>query len=222
MTMRKIQSILILVISTLLLPLFLSPKSFSFSVPEEIQVHDQWCWAASSWSVLKYYGTVAAQTQCDIANWAMTRNDCCDPANFSWPNYCNWWTYTWGPNNGHDVPGGSVQGILTQWGVSSNRVVSALSWTASCTELDQKRPFIIRWGWTRGGGHFLVGYGYDQNGQFLDIMDPWPGHGYMRALYSSVVNASDHTWTSTLQITTPAPQGGNPILPPTSPVLRVN
>ena len=49
-----------------------------------------------------------------------------------------------------------------------------------------------------------MGYGYDESGH-LDYMDPWPGHGYTRSLYSWVVSASNHDWTHTLQITTNPP-----------------
>jgi PKD repeat protein len=64
----------------------------------------------------------------------------------------------------------------------------------------------MRFGWTTGGGHFLVGYGYDQNGAYLDYMDPWPGRGDTKSLYSWVVHASDHDWTHTLQFTTNVPR----------------
>jgi hypothetical protein len=30
-------------------------------------------------------------------------------------------------------------------------------------------------------------------------MDPWPGNGYTKKLYSTVVSAWDHTWTDSLQ-----------------------
>jgi hypothetical protein len=61
----------------------------------------------------------------------------------------------------------------------------------------------MRFGWTSGGGHFLDGYGYDLNGQYLDYMDPWPGNGYTKSLYTWVASAADHTWTHSLQITSP-------------------
>ena len=63
----------------------------------------------------------------------------------------------------------------------------------------------MRFGWTSGGGHFLDGFGHDNNGQYLHYMDPWPGNGYTLSLYSWVVSASNHNWTDTLEITTTLP-----------------
>ncbi len=63
----------------------------------------------------------------------------------------------------------------------------------------------MRFGWTSGGGHFLDGFGYDNDGQYLHYMDPWPGNGYTLSLYSWVVSSSNHNWTHTLQVTTNLP-----------------
>ncbi|MCM2356851.1 MAG: PKD domain-containing protein [Geobacteraceae bacterium] len=194
-----------------IMPIYLSallglvhvPSVFSIdihlSVPEKIQEHDQWCWAGSSQAMLEYYGTVVAQ--CDIANWAWGRSDCCGNGIFYWANTsCNWWNYMWGPNNDHDVPGGSLQGILTHWGVNTNALASALSQTTCVAEINSGRPFLMRFGWPSGGGHFLVGDGYELDGQNLWYMDPWPGNGDTLQPYSWVVYAPDHhTWTSTLK-----------------------
>jgi hypothetical protein len=61
------------------------------------------------------------------------------------------------------------------------------------------RPFVIRYGWTNGGGHIMVGRGYQTyNGvNYLYIMDPWPGEGMTYRTYNSAVHASDHRCTHT-------------------------
>jgi hypothetical protein len=162
--------------------------------PETIQEHSQWCWAGSSQAVLDHYGTYVEQ--CEIANWAWGRTDCCGNTDFYWDNTdCNNWNYMFGTS-------GSLQSILTNWGVNSNAIYTYLDQSVAVSEIDAGRPFVMRFGWTSGGGHFLVGYGYYQSGDYLDYMDPWIGNGYTQSLYSWVESASDHTWTHTLQITT--------------------
>lgn len=199
---RTIRGILVTFISAFLIGLTPLPAATDtiLNVPQKAQEHDQWCWAGTAQAVLEYYGVVI--DQCALANWAWGRSDCCGNQTFSWSNTaCNWWNYMYGSYNGHDVPGGTLQGILTNWGVQSNAIAAALSKTTAVAEIDAQRPFVMRFGWTTGGGHFLDGYGYDLNGQYIDYMDPWPGNGYTKSLYSWVVSASDHQWTHTLQIT---------------------
>jgi hypothetical protein len=172
-------------------------------VPERIQEHSQWCWAGTSQAVLEYYGPVV--NQCDIANWAWSRSDCCGNSTFNWSHACNQPNYMYGTS-------GSLQGILAHWGVNSNASATYLSKPTVVSQLDAGRPFVMRFGWTSGGGHFLDGYGYVQNGDFLDYMDPWIGNGYTRSSYDWVVSAADHNWTHTLQITTDCPEPGLPVL----------
>lgn len=168
--------------------------SVSIAVPERAQEHSEWCWAGSSKAVLDYYGT--SITQCTIANWAWSRSDCCGNTDFNWSHSCNQPNYMYGTS-------GSLQGILSHWGVNSTARSNVLSWSEAQSEINAKRPYVMRFGWTNGGGHFLDGYGYDTTSPgYVNYMDPWPGHGYTKALYSSTVSASDHTWTHTLQITT--------------------
>jgi hypothetical protein len=165
----------------------------TIAVPNTPQEHSQWCWAGTSDAVLAYYEHVVGQGA--IANWAWGRSDCDGNTEFDWNNTCN------RPNDMYGTSG-SLQGILSHWGVTSNARAYALSQTTCVDEINAGRPFVMRFGWTKGGGHFLDGYGYDQDGIYLDYMDPWPGHGYTKSLYDWVVSASDHRWTHSLQITT--------------------
>ena len=175
--------------------------------PLRSQEHSQWCWAGSSQAVLSYFGTTV--DQCVIANYASGRSDCCGSYGFDDSHPCNnpnnMWGYSyWG------VPDGSLRGILAHWGVTSDVRYSSISAAAVIAEIGNGRPFVMRFGWTGGGGHFLDGYGQEQDATYLDYMDPWPGNGYTKSLYSWVVSAADHQWTHTLQITTPAAAPGAP------------
>jgi PKD repeat protein len=184
-----------------LLSVFLGPNCFAdniLSVPEIAQEHSQWCWVGSSQAVLAYYNSTNYPTQCEIANWAWGFNDCCGDPVFDSNSACNQANYMWG--------NGSLQAILTNWGVNSHVVQSFLAEDTARSELDAGRPFVIFFAWTDGGGHFLDGRGI--SGDYLYYMDPWPGNGYTISTYSWVVSASDHTWEDSLQITTtPAASG---------------
>ena len=189
----------------LFLLLLISTTAFSqyLRVPETIQEYSQWCWAGSSSCVLKYYGKNISQ--CTIAEYTRV--------NATWHNFgsvnccvsatqgCNYWNYNWGH-------AGSILDILHNWGVNSYGLTAALTTTQIQTEMANQRPFIFRWGWYSGGGHFLVGHGYTASGSQMYYMNPWFGEGFHVASYSWIVDDSiTHVWTSTNIITT------NPALP---------
>lgn len=163
----------------------------TLAVPECIQEYSNWCWAGSSQSVLDYYGQYPSQ--CEIANYAWSTSKCCTGST-------NFYDRVKGCNKANWLYGndGSIQGILANWGVDSTAGEYYLSWTECVTELDNGYPFVMRFGWTSGGGHFLVPYGYITSGSYLKYMDPWPGEGYTTSLYTYVVSSTDHDWTHTL------------------------
>lgn len=166
-------------------------------VPETIQEQDQWCWAGSSSCVLKYYGlnisqcTIAEYTR-QVATWHNFGNvNCCVDPNQG----CNYWNYNWGCL-------GSIEDILHNWGVYNYGVESVLGIPMCQVEINAGHPFIFRWGWTGGGGHFLVGHGVDVNNSMLYYMDPWFNEGLHIASYGWVVQNSEHTWTHTNRMST--------------------
>lgn len=163
----------------------------TLAVPECFQQYSYWCWAGTSQAVLYYYGQYPSQ--CVIANFAWSTSKCCTGStNFNDKvQGCNKSNFLYGGD-------GSIDAIMANWGVDSVGMDVPLTWTASVTELDNGYPFFMRWGWTSGGGHFLVPYGYITTGSYLKYMDPWPGEGYTTSLFTYVVSASDHDWTHTL------------------------
>ncbi len=160
------------------------------AVPEVFQEQTQWCWAGVSRAVLLYYGSDVAE--CTIAEYTRTvatwhdfgSVDCCvDPS-----QGCNYWNYNAGVT-------GSIQDILTHWGVSNSGRLRALTQAEVGSEVSAWRPFIIRWAWSSGGGHFVVGHGIE--GDDLYYMNPWFGEGLKVGTYSWVVSGDSHTWTHT-------------------------
>jgi hypothetical protein len=187
-------------------------QSQILNVGEFIQEQDQWCWAGSSACVLDYYCTPTEQ--CTIAEYTRQvatwhnfgTTDCCVNPNLG----CNYWNYNWG------YPG-SIQDILIHFaGISNPGMWTYLTPSEIHTRLGGNRPFIFRWGWTSGGGHFLVGHGLVNMDMYY--MNPWFGEGLTISDYDWVVSSADHTWTHTNDITTPSPRP-YPVLSLTGPSL---
>jgi hypothetical protein len=164
------------------------------------QEQDQWCWAGVSGCVLQYYCTPISQ--CNIAEYTRTvatwhnfgTTNCCVNASLG----CNYWNYNWG------YPG-SIQDILIHFASIQNPGVGSFLSQANVTnQVTNNCPFVIRWGWTTGGGHFLVGHGLIETTMYY--MDPWFGEGLKIADYDWVVSGDDHTWTHTNKVTTPSPR----------------
>ncbi len=170
------------------------------NVTEMEQEQTQWCWAGTSACILDYYCTTTPQ--CNIAEYTRTvatwhnfgTTNCCVNPSLG----CNYWNYNWG------YPG-SIQDILIHFASIQNYGYGSYLSTSSITnEIQANRPFVIRWGWTSGGGHFLTGHGLI--GTDMYYMDPWYGEGLHIADYSWVVSGVDHTWTHTNILTTSSPR----------------
>lgn len=161
-------------------------------VPLRFQEQTNWCWAATSQGILNYFGN--NPTQCQIVNWALSRSDCCRTPLPAGCNVANSLYAT--PSNG------SIQGILQNFGlIASTGQASVLNATTTITEMNAGHPFVMRWGWTAGGGHFLTTKGFigSNNNGLMHINDPWNGERVM--VYDAVVSDPTHQWTHTLRIT---------------------
>ena len=163
----------------------------TLSVPLTTQEHSQWCWSASSKAILSYYWA-NYPSQCQIVNWAYGLNYACGNTTFDWNSPANQPNAMYGSS-------GSVQNILANWSVPNTAINNYLSWNTVVSDINANRPFVIRYGWTGGGGHIMVGRGYETyNGvNYVYIMNPWPGEGQTWRTYASAVSASDHRWTHT-------------------------
>ena len=165
-------------------------------VNEVIQEQSEWCWAGVSKCILDYYGNVIEQ--CEIVEYTRTvatwhdfgdTNCCNDPY-----QGCNYWNYNYGTN-------GSILNILNYFGNINNYGSSmAMSEPDIQTEFENGRPFVIRWAWDTGGGHFVVGYGKEN--QMIYYMNPWYGEGMKMASYDWMVDGGTHKWTHTNILTT--------------------
>lgn len=163
----------------------------NLNIPVNIQEKDQWCWSACSKSILTHYGI--NKTQCEIAEYARSTSNC---TSYGTSNCCS------NPNLGCNQPNylygcnGSIYSILNNYAniqtINSN---SSLTLAQITTQIGLNRPFVVRWGWYSGGGHFVVGYGV--NGNIVNYMNPWFNEGAHISTYTWLVDDGIHTWTHT-------------------------
>lgn len=162
----------------------------TLAVPQVNQLpQDNWCWAASSQAVLSFTGN--APGMCSIADWARQKNawgndDCCTNGT---GGICNQ------PNNMFGSAG-SIENILSQYKADSERFGRSLNLKEVKDFIDDDSPIIVRWGWTAGGGHFVVLRGY--TGGNMDIMNPWDGP--QTFTHSDLTSTTARTWTHTLVV----------------------
>lgn len=106
----------------------------------ETQQESQWCWSAVSVSVLRFYQSSSALTQCGLANLEFGTDVCC--AN---PSACN--------------VDHTLDTALAQVGHLNDMVFAPLSFQETDNEINSRRPLGCRIGWFGGGGHFVVIHG---------------------------------------------------------------
>lgn len=178
----------ILIITALIFNLMMQAQVLN--VGENIQEQSNWCWAATSKTILDYYGI--KKNQCEITEYArqviiwtnLGSANCCDNP-------------TLGCNNTNNLRGtsGNIEDFLTHFRVRNYIKAAALSLNASNSEINVGRPFTAGWRWYSGGGHFVVVYGVVGND--LYYMNPGFGEAFHISRYNWFPNDGVHTWTHT-------------------------
>jgi hypothetical protein len=154
------------------------------NVRQHYQEQDQWCWSASSQAILEYYRTIKTQTA--IAQYGTDGQ--------------NIWNWLWGSSTNPTRNG--IDLILVYFAkLATTPYSNSLLESAVKTQIDARKPFVVRWGWDSGGGHFVVARGLMGDNMYL--MDPW--NGPTINTYSWVCQGSSHTWTHTLTMNTNPP-----------------
>lgn len=157
-------------------------------IEETIQRKDQWCWSGCSTPMLNYYGESVSQGE--IVEYAYG-----DSAINQW----NWLVgHSAVQYQGKTYYPHGINEIMDNWNTDNEVHYSSLSQSQWKSEVDAGNPFVIRWGWDAGGGHFVVGMGYLSNGNY-QVMDPWFGCGYTVQSYNWVATAKGKgNWTHSL------------------------
>lgn len=189
-------------LAALLLALAPPLEARVLNVKQCYQEMNQWCWAGSSQAILGFYRNHSTQTQ--IAAYGS--------------DGLNNWNWLWGETSNPTRRG--IDLILNNFAqIATNAFDRCLTKTESQTEIDASRPFVVRWGWDSGGGHFVVARGMDNDTVYL--MDPWPASGPTVNSYDWVVRGGTHTWTHTLGMqNAPRPIPGTEAVPVTALLLQ--
>lgn len=132
-------------------------KRLDFAMQHQQQT--QWCWAATSVSVAKYYRSWSTWTQCAMVNAEKGQSTCC----------------TNGSSDACNQPH-VLNAPLSRAEVLDHMVSATVTYAELQTEIAAGRPVAWRIGWSGGGGHFAVIEGYRVlGGQWVAIDDPWYG-----------------------------------------------
>ncbi len=147
----------------------------------QAQTETNWCWAATSTSVSHFYWFLSPWTQCRVANDELSRSDCCSG---TVPSGCN------------------VAWYLDRALTRTNNFISItgpVSFQQVRDEIDAGRPVGARIGWSGGGGHFMVIYGYSLvvGTEYFDIDDPIYGKSHLTVADFSSNYQGSGTWTHT-------------------------
>jgi len=122
------------------------------------QQQTQWCWAATSVSVAKYYRSWSTWTQCGMVNAEKGQSTCC----------------TNGSSDACNQPH-VLNAPLSRAQVLDHMVSATVTYAELRAEIAAGRPVAWRIGWSGGGGHFAVIEGYRVGSQWVAVDDPWYG-----------------------------------------------
>jgi len=169
-----------------------SAQAVILDIDQVYQEMTQWCWAATSQSVLRYYDHEYTQTQ--IAEYGT--------------DGLNEWNWLYGETTNPTRRG--IDMILYHFAeLESNSYSFGLNYDQANTQISAMKPVFVRWGWNSGGGHFVVIKGLEGNTTYL--MDPW--YGPTINTFAWTQEAGGHTWTHTLTLQT-APVGNQDAVAP--------
>jgi len=172
--------------------------------PSYNQEQSNWCWAASAKMVYWNYkpGSI---NQCDAVNVSKSNefNTGCNNLANSYTSAC---TSPSTFNNPQALYGcsGSLQSILSSYGISSTSYGSSLSASTVAANTSTKKIMIARWGWNNGGGHFVVINRYKNGNVYFNN----PLSGSVIWSYNTFKTANGQgNWTHTLKMNSSAPYG---------------
>lgn len=111
------------------------------------QTQGNWCWAATSVSIARFYNSGSTWTQCLVANAQKGVTTCCTTGASTAP--CN--TY------------GSLSAALTTVGHFDRSTNGVESFATVESEVLAGRPLGMRTAWSGGGAHFIAATGTEDD-----------------------------------------------------------
>ena len=117
------------------------------------QEKTNWCWAATTASVSRFFDSTSTWTQSGVAAACLARSYCPQ----EWP--CN-------------VPYYLDRALATTKNMRGSPAASNIEVAIVREELQLDRPVCCHVKWNGGGGHFLAIYGVDADDEDLQVADP--------------------------------------------------
>jgi hypothetical protein len=136
-----------------------APASCRVNLTMEPSGQTEWCWAAVSASVSRFYAAASTWTQCAIVNQELKQTACCTEGSSS---ACNQ-PYV-------------LENALTLVQHLMRDFAGPLTFAEIVAEIDAGRPVGLCIDWKGGGGHFVTVAGYDRNGEMIQVKDPLFGN----------------------------------------------
>ena len=161
------------------------PSSHRLSLAMEPSAQTEWCWAAVSASVCRFYSAASTWTQCTIVNQELKQTACCTEGSSS---ACN---QPYILSNALSL----VQHLLRDF-------AGPLTFDEIVAEIDAGRPVGLCIDWKGGGGHFVTVAGYDRNGEMIQVKDPLFGNSQVPLATFPAGYQGGGTWSWTY-LTTP-------------------
>lgn len=146
-------------------PLFVSgalgalPVDVNLRFRIQRQQQSQWCWAAVSSSIRRYYQPASTLSQVDLVNQRRGRTDCGQAGPGADGARCNI------PDN--------TSAVIDGLGHLAQMQNNSVPYANLRSELAAGRPIFIRIEWDGGGRHATVAAGVE-DGEFVIICDPGP------------------------------------------------
>lgn len=167
------------VIDYSILDLILSTLVLQFDM--ESQTQSNWCWAATSKSVSKFYSALSPWTQCKVASEGLDKTCCDSPV----PSACN---ISWYLDKALDITHNYV-----------SMQSGTITWSQVKQELEKGLVVGARIGWSGGGGHFMVIHGVSKSDgvEYLHIDDPIYGKSTLTYDQFATNYQNSGTWTHT-------------------------
>jgi hypothetical protein len=155
--MKKIPKFIIITFTFLsILAVNSNAGSNKLNIVGYAQEQTMWCWAACSETILKYNGISDFGKQCTLVDYAWNKTTCCNN-----PGSCN--------NPNQMCGNGSIEDIVEHWGIGTECIWDPINQSKIKSEIDDSSPFVIFI-----TGHFLTGYGYEDDGNSVHYWDVWP------------------------------------------------
>ncbi|OUQ89986.1 hypothetical protein B5G50_02165 [Brevibacillus brevis] len=145
----------------------------SLNVKDVSQAAGNWCWAATSVSILDYF------------NESVTQHDFVEYVKGEAVNK---------PENMRNTKDG-----IEHFGVSSTRESDSMSWSRTVREINTDSPILVAIKWkTQKIGHNVVIDGYiNDSTRYVMYMDPWDGQHFTMP-YDAFLNSSRQEWLDSL------------------------